>query len=326
MFVVYAIGRAIAWLTLTLFWLLKGLVGLFTPPLTLWGFIIVLAISIGLAMRICRGGQMFPSLIRVWIFCLLATSFIWNATGWIVGVGSGRADFSRNREKVIETASQLVTQVNDTRAGVIETQANLTKAISAAALTANSSADAAFTGSSIASPAKLIDTVNTLIEEGRVAMELHRKLLYSIRAYSGVLPDAKLACLQAAAHQRTLAETEPYAELQDTYRAAAKYFEGYAEEIGRSADAIVQPEEVLIENARYVERAMGFLQNFRDDLQKIPEFPGPDMRAEVMRAIQEFVRDFEKLRDSLDAFGNAMPSELPPLQPPTTSTTKDSPT
>jgi hypothetical protein len=255
------------------------------------------------------------------MICLIGVSFVWNATTYFVQRTLGPPTFTGNREAVVARVTELVEQVNTTRAGMAQTHEKMTQV-----LAFNPSKSSVLRGDSFddleeVSPNKLIEVVDMLIEEGQLATKLHEQLLNSIQAYSGVLPEAKLVCHEAAEHQRKLADAERYAELKDTYLAAARYFDALAERISRSAGDIAQPEAEVTENAKYVGRAIVFLQLFREDLEKVPEFPGPEMHAELLRAIQRFVADFERFRAALDGFGQAIPGELPRVALPAGSST-----
>lgn len=321
MFVLQSVWQFISWAFFGLLSIILGFFGLFIPPFQLVGLSCVLAIALTLAFFACGRRLRDRDDIVVAMCCVLITAFVWNTTSWLTR--AARVSFASNRDVVVERVTELTANVNEARSGMATAHAALTKVVSKASMGRQDADSPGSATAPDASPATLIETVDGLIEEGEVAIELHQKLIDAIQAYSGLLPAAQQACLQAAEHQRELGEAEPYSELKETYLAASRYFERYATTIANSEQAILQPETAVEENARYVEHAIQFLRRFRDDLQTIPEFPGPEMHAEVIRAMQTFVRDFERFRTALDTFGHAMPSDLPPVTVPDARTGED---
>ena len=282
---------------------------LLVPPLTLWGLVVLVPLSFVIAFRLRDEFDELRQFLVRWFICLIVTSVVWNSVAWLFRP-EPPADFSDNPAAVLEKASQLVKKVNDTREGVASTHAKLTALVAKTSWRTDPSV-VHEAQQKRPSAAEMLQIINELIEEGEVVLQLHSTLLESIRAYSGLLPEAQRACLEAAERQRQRAEEEEYAELEQSYLAVARYFDAMAEEIGRSAGDIVQPENAVQENAEYVKHAIAFLRQFRKDLQAIPEFPGTEMQKEVMNAIQRFVLDFERFRQTLEDFGKAIPSKLP---------------
>lgn len=297
------------------------LLGLFVPPTYTVGLVVVLVVGVAIAYFLCNGNFGRSDLFTTVPICILVVSFAWNSVYELTHMG--RVNFKRDRKIVVQRVSELTTSVNQARSGMAKAHTALTKVVSQAVGDAEDGSASSPALAPGESPVILSQTIDSLIQKGEVAIKLHEGLIEAIQAYNGLLPAARQACLDAADNQRRLAGEEPYAELKDTYIAASKYFERYAATIAKSEKTIAQPQESVVENARYVQHAVQFLRRFQADLQTIPEFPGPEMHAEVIKAIQKFVHDFERFRNALDTFGNAMPGELPPVNVPNKDTKQD---